>query len=115
MRDFSAGLTVECATVEPLEFRCCKGYSLSHMPPPGSWSACRIAHRAARGCYETVRLVRYEITGQKVLRNYETLQMTGLTQSAFLAFGRAVFYLLFVVRFFARRAKKRTTDEMGST
>jgi hypothetical protein len=36
-------------------------------------------------------------------------------QSAFLAFGRAVLYLLFVVRFFARRAKKRTTDEMGST
>jgi hypothetical protein len=27
----------------------------------------------------------------------------------------AVLYLLFVVRFFARRAKKRTTDEMGST
>src|SRR5436190_23225674 len=79
MRDFSAGLTVEFATVEPLEFRCCKGYSLSHMPPPGSWSACRIAHRAARGCYETVRLVRYEITGQKVLRNYETLQSTDLT------------------------------------
>src|SRR6266540_63752 len=28
---------------------------------------------------------------------------------------RAVLYLLFVVRFFARRAKKRTTDVMGST
>src|SRR6266511_3823686 len=27
----------------------------------------------------------------------------------------AVLYLLFVVRFFARRAKKRTTAEMGST
>jgi len=26
-----------------------------------------------------------------------------------------VLYLLFVVRFFARRAKKRTTDAMGST
>jgi hypothetical protein len=31
------------------------------------------------------------------------------------AFGRAIRYLLFVVRFFARRAKKRTTDKMGST
>jgi len=41
--------------------------------------------------------------------------MTGLTQSAFFAFGRAVLYLLFVVRFFALRAKKRTTDKMGST
>jgi len=27
----------------------------------------------------------------------------------------AVLYLLFVVRFFALRAKKRTTDAMGST
>jgi hypothetical protein len=27
----------------------------------------------------------------------------------------AVRYLLFVVRFFARRAKKRTTDEIGRT
>jgi hypothetical protein len=27
----------------------------------------------------------------------------------------AVLFILFVVRFFARRAKKRTTDKMGST
>jgi hypothetical protein len=34
------------------------------------------------------------------------------TQSAFLAFGRAVRYLLFFVLFLALLAKKRTTDEM---